>query len=151
MKNIYKEEFVVCSVSELVDIIISKINFDNLYDKPFPVLDFAVPDIDKNNISKLCGENIKTFVLDQSGWFGCRTIPESLFNTTDLILAFDYYGGGAFHTVTIIEDDEPWMITEAKKIMCATIINTLDYGGFHANRDTILAVHIHNEEWIDLE
>lgn len=86
----------VCTIRELADELEKSIDSDLVIDSQFTECDFAIisEDIQSNDL-----EYIKS---GASGWYGIKRL-ETGFDSTDLLLICDYYGGGCPNLIQIWE------------------------------------------------
>lgn len=81
----------VCSITELVDLVVKQINLNDPGTTNFRTVDFAV--LDTDTVPE--DADLEQVVMDASGWYGIRRI-ETGFDDPDLTLCANYYSGGIY-------------------------------------------------------
>ena len=111
-----ENESMVCTVSELSNYLGGKARKCIREGSRFPDCDFAV--IDSENANKSFDE----LRDDNYGWYGIKAVDTG-FDSADLILFSDYYGGGCASFCSIWE--ELWCYQDASEAIEKTILDTL--------------------------
>lgn len=124
----------IMTVKELANYIVGKIDTGDVLKNPFPECDFAIIDSD---IADLI-DDIEYYAINEaSGWYGIKRV-EIGFESTDLILMSDYYGGGAAAMTDLWDDMAMYDIDPAEMVMTC-ILQTLNMRET-ASEDTPLIV-----------
>jgi hypothetical protein len=87
------------TVKELGKVVTEYVDVEN---KWFPVVDFAIIDGEKVEAEKM---NLERIQKEASEWYGIRKI-DSGFNSENLELVANYYGGGCGEYTEIMSDDD---------------------------------------------
>lgn len=121
--NNEEKRVTVCTLADFIDIIAIKIHDNDIPRKIFPAKYF--PDVD---FSFVCGEvnkDSKITELWHEKHFGIKAIKS--FESNELNLMCDFYGGGCLHITTIAEDDR--FIDIHNKVMKLVVDTLNDYEG----------------------
>lgn len=86
----------VCTIRELAEELAKSIDCESVVDSQFSECDFAT--IDGCDQS----DDLKRVKSDASGWYGIKKL-ETGFDSPDLLLLCDYYGGGCPNLIQIWE------------------------------------------------
>lgn len=111
-----ENESMVCTVNELSNYLGERARKCIREGSRFPDCDFAV--IDSENANKSFDE----LRDDNYGWYGIKAVDTG-FDSADLILFSDYYGGGCASFCSIWE--ELWYYQDASEAIEKTILDTL--------------------------
>lgn len=116
-----QDNYAIMSVRELANYIVSQIDLGNVLRKPFPECDFTIIDPDVADMV----DDIEYYGMNEaSGWYGIKRV-EIGFESTDLILMSDYYGGGAAEMVTLWEDMAAYDCDPVETVMMC-LLSTLN-------------------------
>lgn len=130
--------YIIKSVRNLAEYVVSNLNYDGIADLTsgghnFIDCDFCTIDI-SNNIS------IQEVIDSSLGWHGIKTIDIG-FNSSELDIGVDYYGGGCLHTTSLNYGmDKKQCVEFIKEI----IMESLDDNGENVEDDTLLLVEVKN-------
>lgn len=120
-------QWMLCTVKELGTWLAECVAKDVLAgEKNFPDCDFTIAGQDD-------GESLREMARSASGWYGIKAIDAG-FDSNQLMLIADYYGGGCASMGTVGEYDE-----EIGVAITATILDTLQTTE-NAKEDTLLLV-----------
>ena len=133
--NNEEERVTVCTLADFINIISNKICDNDIPRKIFPAKYF--PDVDFSFVCEEVNKDSKITDLNHEQHFGIKSIKS--FDSNELNLICDFYGGGCFHATTIAEDDRPIDINN--KVLKLVIDTLNDYEG--CSPDDMLYV-----EWI---
>lgn len=86
----------VCTTRELADELAKSIYSELVIDSRFTECDFAIIDSDIQT------DDLEYIKSSASGWYGIKKL-ETGFDSTDLLLLCDYYGGGCPNLIQIWE------------------------------------------------
>ena len=86
----------VCTIRELADELAKSIDTESVVDSQFAECDFAIIDSDSQS------EDMGRIKSDASGWYGIKKL-ETGFDSPELLLLCDYYGGGCPNLIQIWE------------------------------------------------
>jgi len=111
------ERFAIMSVEKLAEFLVDHIDLENVKAKVFPDCDFANIDIDEE-AEKRPLEDVRR---DASGWYGIKAVDAG-FDSEDLIIISDYYGGGCAHMASIYSGEDR---ADAVRAIKDTILYTL--------------------------
>ena len=111
-----ENESMVCTVSELSDYLGERARKCISEGSRFPDCDFALISSDEVDMG------IKHLSETASGWYGIKAVDTG-FDSADLILFSDYYGGGCASFCSIWE--ELWCYQDASEAIEKTILDTL--------------------------
>ena len=133
----------ICTAQDFVQIIAQKIVDNDILraiepGKKFPKISFAtcVNEYGKTNISQL----VKLEDIDVSVWFGICPINE--FNSNDLELICNYYGGGCATMCVLFDGMSQY---EIEKELAKMIQESTEMSGFGVSKDEIIYV-----QWDDV-
>lgn len=121
--NNEEERVTVCTLADFIDIISNKICDNDIPRKMFPAKYF--PDVDFSFVCEEVTKDSKITELDHEQHFGIKSIKS--FDSNELNLMCDFYGGGCFHATTIAEDDR--FIDIHNKVMKLVVDTLNDYEG----------------------
>ena len=121
--NNEEERITVCTLSDFIDIISIKIYDNAIPRKMFPAKYF--PDVDFSFICEEVNKDSKITELYHEQHFGIKSVKS--FDSNELNLICDFYGGGCFHTTTIAEDED--YIGIRNKVMKLVVDTLNDYEG----------------------
>ena len=133
------KNFMLCTVKELALYIMDKIYIGNdCYQlaENFPNCDFSIVDTETYG-KKLFGESFTRALLSAGDWYGIKAVDTG-FNSLDLTLICDYYGGGAAHIAALyfgLEKDC------AMDYILSAIKNTLSVKEYCISDSTLLIVN----------
>ena len=133
--NNKKQRVTVCTLTDFIEIISIKIWDNDIQRNMSPSKYF--PDVDFSFVCENVNKDSKITELRHEQHFGIKAVKG--FDSNELNLMCDFYGGGCFHTTTIAEDDRYFDIYN--KIMKLVIDTLNDYEG--CSPDDMLYV-----EWI---
>ena len=120
-------QWMLCTVEELGAWLAERVEKDVLTgEKIFPDCDFTITD-------KEDGDSLYEMARSASSWYGIKAIDAG-FDSNQLMLIADYYGGGCASMGTVGEYDE-----EIAVAITATILDTLQTTE-NAKEDTLLLV-----------
>lgn len=118
------------SLNDFAKDVVSQIDLNDVKKIRVPLISFCLVDKDPKDY-----KNLSDLARDCSGWYGLKEIEEPAFDSSDLILYGDYFGGGCAHLVQI-SDGFP------EKCAISDIIlflkNILDYNGEYFPNSTYL-------------
>lgn len=101
--------------------------------------DFALTSCSEFNDSEQDLENLK---MSTSGWYGIKTV-DCGFDSTDMVIAADYYGGGVA-AIRNVYDGEP--LNEIKDVIAEEVIYVLENGeGTTLGKEDVVIVEILQE------
>lgn len=120
----------IASIKALAKLLASQIDEHAVLKSEFPACDFAIIDSDDS-------DNINDAARNASGWYGIKAFDAG-FDSVNLCLIADYYGGGCAELCQIFDGME-----NAAEEIEKTILNTLTYQEA-ANADTMLLVDFDN-------
>lgn len=86
----------VCTIRELANELAKSIDSESVVDSQFTECDFAIIDSDIQT------DDLEYIKSGASGWYGIKKL-ETGFDSTDLLLLCDYYGGGCPNLIQIWE------------------------------------------------
>lgn len=133
---IYENNLMVCTVKQLAKYLSSQIDGKNVLKNKFPNCDFAI--IDTDTFDDL--ENLR---CNSSGWYGIKAVDAG-FDSCDLILISDYYGGSCAKICQIFDDmNEILPNDNIESNIKRIVLNTLQYQE-SANENTYLIVDFIN-------
>ena len=100
------KKITICTAKEFIDILSDKIynsGISQVYHRPnnqFQNIDFAFANqYGTTEIS----EDVSLDDIEECSWFGIKSITS--FNSSQLDLICDYYGGGAIHVISFVGDE----------------------------------------------
>lgn len=128
-----EEKYMHCTLGELAAFIAEGVNSKAPLESKIMQCDFAVCDDDP----KLSLEEIYSGV---TGWHGVKVMPDLGFDSKDMVLAADYYGGGSL-SLCAIWDGMDEISVEPKDMICKMLIECLE--------NTEVAVDEHTEVFVD--
>lgn len=134
-------QYKLCTIHEFAEYVAEIINAQRKYDNnegrftaPLPDYDFAIADDDRQ------GKSLEEIALNSSGWYGMKKFDAG-FDSVDLCLITDYYGGGCAK-ITQIWNGEPkeYIITDIENM----IINSFKVCEW-ADSDDVLIIEFEEE------
>lgn len=130
-----ENRYALMTAAELAEHIVSKLNLKDVDMTLFPDCDFAIAERDCEN------KPIEEVANESRGWYGIKEVDTG-FESGDLCIVADYYGGGCAHFLSIYDGIGEMLATECIR---EVIFNTL-----HQNETvystTVLLVDIRPEE-----
>lgn len=129
-------ELKLCSIQELAKYYADLILNDGKFNENIPGCDFAIAD---SLVPE--GASLEDIRDSSSGWYGMKKFDAG-FDSTDLCLIADYYGGGCAEITQLFEGmDDDDIADEIERIILGTF-NVCE----SAHRDTELIVEFHTEK-----
>lgn len=125
-----KDRLALYSVDELSKQLEDEARKCMRYESRFPDCDFALISPDEVDMG------IEHLSETASGWYGIKAFDPG-FDSADLMLFSDYYGGGAASFCSIWEEE--WYCSDVAEIIRKTILDTLQCGE-SATKDSMLIV-----------
>lgn len=113
-----EEKYMLCTLGELAAFIAEGVNVREPLSSKIMECDFAVCDDDP----ELSLREIKSGV---TGWHGVKVVPALGFNSKDLLLAADYYGGGSLRVCIVWGDSDSYL--DPKTAILDMLIECLAY------------------------
>lgn len=86
----------VCTIRELANELAKSIDRESVIDSRFTECDFSIIDIEDES------DDLEYIKSGASGWYGIKKL-EAGFDSSDLLLLCDYYGGGCPNLIQIWE------------------------------------------------
>lgn len=129
------KQYKLCTIHEfaeyVAEIIVIQGKNDSIgrFTVPLPDYDFAVADEDRQ------GKSLEAIALSSSGWYGMKKFDAG-FDSADLCLITDYYGGGSATITQIYDGEEQNLIALDVENMIKKSINYCD----SADRNTVLII-----------
>lgn len=87
------ERYALLTMSELAETLVSNLDLHDIRRIMFLDCDFAVADYCED-------DSLEEIRLNSTGWYGMKSIDPG-FNSDELCLVADYYGGGCAHFLTL--------------------------------------------------
>ena len=104
----------VKTVRELAEYITSFLNYDDVKHSEIPDIDYGIMPDD-------CYDDLECAESGVQGWYGLK-IAEMYFDSEFLILASDFYGGGALSTLELMDyETEEDFIKQITNLLLKTI------------------------------
>ena len=82
------------------------------------------PEVDFAAIVNQSSKSLKEARQDACAWFGIKNVTE-MFNGENIALIVNYYGGGGFECIELIDDSE-----DTKEALMSRIGNSTDMAGY---------------------
>lgn len=132
MDNNTRVKICILTVNELSERLIAEINLKNVLEKPFPECDFAIAEIKNEN------ESLEAIAETSTGWFGIKSV-ETGFDSNNLNLIVDYYGGGCANLIEIFNGTE-YIKDSVVLDISSAIQKSFDFYGETVDSETKLIV-----------
>ncbi len=132
----------ICKAKDFIHIVTQKIIDNDILKsaepgKLFPVINFAA-EVNEYNKIKIT-QGVRLDDIDACAWFGIRAITE--FNSSDLVIVCDYYGGGCAYLVSLYDGMSQEEIEES---ITKAVQESTEMGGYMISEDEMIYV-----EWIN--
>lgn len=88
--------------------------------EPFPRVDFAILDGEGDSFTE---EEIEDIKWNVSGWYGIKKAPDLGFDSTELILIADYYGGGCLNICQFYDGIDGYLLVQDLKTLIGNTLN----------------------------
>lgn len=116
-----QNNYAIMSVRELADVLAREIDMYNVIKNPFYGCDFAMIDPD---IADEIDDIERYAKYETIGWYGIKSVDPG-FDSTDLLVISDRYGGGGAAMATLWNDMDAYDADPAETIMTC-ILQTLN-------------------------
>ena len=116
-----QDNYAIMSVGKLADVLAREIDMDDVIKNPFYGCDFAM--IDPDIADEI--DDIERYAKCRTyEWYGIKSVDAG-FNSTDLMVVSDHYGGGAAAVAILWQDMDAYDANPAETIMTC-ILQTLN-------------------------
>lgn len=133
------KEYKLCTIREFAeycaDIIVNRKGYSHssCFDAPLPDCDFAIVDDLGNEMT------LEEVAASASGWCGLKKLDAG-FDSMDMCLVSDYYGGGCMNIATFCGDESMAEVTQAIYQMVYDTLTTVE----SVHKSTLLIIEINN-------
>lgn len=114
------DDLKVMTVRQLAEHIASQINLDDVLKTDFPTCDYGT--IDTDGETAFDREELDFLHTGVCGWFGIKRVDTG-FNSIDLVLIADYYGGSCAHLAQLCDGVD---LESAKKEILQIILGSMN-------------------------